>query len=54
LNEVLITKGTIPSLRFGFQCCVYKGCLYLHGGNTSMEGIYFNDLYKFDFKTYEW
>lgn len=47
-------KGEGPSLRFGFQCCFYQSGLWLHGGNTSMDGIYFNDLFRLDIDTFEW
>lgn len=47
-------KGSIPSLRFGFQCCVHENSAYLFGGNASMDGIHFNDLYQMDLTTFEW
>jgi len=41
-----------PPPRDGPSCCVYKGKMYLFGGDGN-DG-YFNDLWSFDFETDKW
>jgi len=52
-TEIKARSNSIPQKRYGFVSCIIENEFYIHGGSDCMHK-FLDDLWKFDFDSFEW